>query len=517
VFVVMVAPECAPVAQAGGLGDVVCGLSRELELRGNAVEIVLPKYDCLRYDRIHGLTVAYEDLWVPWYSAAVHCTVFFGFVEGRKCFFIEPHSADRFFDRGHLYGSDDDASRFAFFCKAALEFMLKADKRPEIIHCHDWQTALVPVLLFEIYQQIGMGGQRVCFTAHNFGHQGITGESILWATGLCNPARYFAYERLRDNFNPAALNLMKAGIVYSNFVTTVSRGHAWEVCHCDEGRGLGHTLHVHRDKFGGVLNGVDYEVWNPEIDPRIPHRYGPDSIDDKYLNKHALRDRFMLRHEYKPVVAYVGRLDNQKGVHLIHHAIFYALDRGAQFVLLGSSPDPAINGHFWHLKHYLNDHPDVHLELQFCPELAHLVLRRIRPTRDAQHVRALRAGAINRAEVRHGPDRPGSRGIGRHDRRPRLRLGSAGPAHRIRLSPQRPPGAGVRDDARDRALARLPAGLPLPDAQRHAHRPLVGTPGPGLPQHLRPHQAQVTDNTDLGRLLALSGSPEQRTRIDQRQ
>ena len=81
----------------------------------------------------------------------------------------------------------------------------------------------------------------------------------------------------------------------------------------------------------------------------------------------------MLRHEYKPIVAYVGRLDGQKGVHLIHHAIFYALAEGAQFVLLGSSPDPAINGHFWHLKHYLNDHPDVHLELRFCPELAHLV------------------------------------------------------------------------------------------------------------------------------------------------
>jgi starch synthase len=373
VFVVMVAPECAPVAQAGGLGDVVFGLSRELELRGNAVEIVLPKYDCLRYDRVYGLTVAYEDLWVPWYSGAVHCTVWFGFVEGRKCFFIEPHSADQFFDRGHLYGSDDDVSRFAFFCKAALEFMLKSGKRPEIIHCHDWQTALVPVLLYEIYQQIGMGEQRVCFTAHNFGHQGITGESVLWATGLCNPGRYFAYERLRDNFNPAALNLMKGGIVYSNFVTTVSRGHAWEACHCDEGRGLGHTLHVHRDKFGGVLNGVDYEVWNPEIDPWIPQPYGPDYIDDKYINKHALRDRVMLRHDYKPIVTYVGRLDHQKGVHLIHHAIFYALDQGAQFVLLGSSPDPAISGHFWHLKQHLNDHPDVHLELQFNPELAHLV------------------------------------------------------------------------------------------------------------------------------------------------
>ena len=352
---------------------MVFGLSRELELRGNAVEIILPKYDCLRYDLIHGLTVTYEDLWVPWYSGAIRCTVWFGFVEGRKCFFIEPHSHDGFFDRGHFYGSSDDVQRFAFFSKAALEFLLKTEKRPDIIHCHDWQTALVPVLLYEMYQQMGMENQRICFTAHNFGHQGIADESILWATGLRDPAHFFHHERLQDNFNPSALNLLKGGIVYSNFVTTVSPSHAWEVSYSDQGRGLGHTLHTHRDKFGGVLNGVDYDVWNPEIDPLIPQRYGPDSIEDKYVNKRALRDRFMLRHEYKPIVAYIGRLDSQKGVHLIHHAIFYALAEGAQFVLLGSSPDPAINGHFWHLKHYLNDHPDVHLELHFSTELAHLV------------------------------------------------------------------------------------------------------------------------------------------------
>ncbi len=372
-FVVMVAAECAPVAQAGGLGEVVFGLSRELELRGNTVEIVLPKYDCLRDDRVYGLTVAYEDLWVPWYSGAIHCTVLFGFVDGRKCFFIEPHSADRFFERGHLYGSPDDATRFAFFSKAAVEFMLKAGKRPQIIHCHDWHTALVPVLLFEVYQRLGMEAQRVCFTVHNFSHQGVTGEWALWATGLCDPGRYFAGERLRDEFNPVALNLLKGGIVYSNFVTTVSPGHAWEVCYCDQGHGLGHTLYVHRDKFGGVLNGVDYETWNPATDPWIRQRYGPDSIDHKYVNKHALRERFMLRDGYKPIVCYVGRLDHQKGVHLVHHAIFYALEQGAQFVLLGSSPDPAISGHFWHLKQHLNDHPDVHLELCFDPELAHLV------------------------------------------------------------------------------------------------------------------------------------------------
>jgi starch synthase len=371
-FVMMVATECAPAAQAGGLGDVVFGLSRELELRGNAVEIVLPKYDCMRYDRVYGLTRVYDDLWVPWNGGAVHCSVLFGFVNGRKCFFIEPHSDERFFDRGHLYGSDDDPHRFAFFSKAALEFMYKSGKRPEIIHCHDWQTALVPVLLYEIYQRIGMDSQRVCLTVHNFAHQGVTDESILWATGLGNPPRFFAYERLRHNFNPFALNLLKGGIVYSNFVNTVSPGHAWEVLNF-ESYGLGDTLEMHRHKFGGVLNGVDYEMWNPEIDPWIAQTYGTHTVEDKYINKRALRERFMLRRDYKPVVTYIGRLDGQKGVHLIHHAIFYALAQGSQFVLLGSSPDSSVNRHFWHLKRHLNDHPDVHLELEFNPELAHLV------------------------------------------------------------------------------------------------------------------------------------------------
>ena len=255
-FVVMIASECAPVAQAGGLGEVVFGLSRELELRGHAVEIILPKYDCLRYDQIFGLTVAYPDLWVPWYDGFVHCTVWFGFVHGRRCFFLEPHSPDRFFSRGHLYGSADDVTRFAFLSKAALEFMWKSGKRPEVIHCHDWQTGLVPVLLYEIYQHLGMRDQRVCYTIHNFAHQGISGEYILWATGLTRPAHFFDYSRLRDNFNHGAINLMKGGIVYSNFVTTVSPQHAWEATYADQGMGLRHTLHIHREKFGGVLNGM---------------------------------------------------------------------------------------------------------------------------------------------------------------------------------------------------------------------------------------------------------------------
>ncbi|MFZ0255705.1 MAG: glycogen synthase GlgA [Gammaproteobacteria bacterium] len=372
-YIAMISPECAPVAKVGGLADVVFGLSRELEIRGNEVHIILPKYDCMRYDHIWGLSITVTDLWVPWYGTSIHCTVWFGFVHGRKCYFIEPHSEDNFFNRGHLYGFSDDTARFSFFSKAALEFLLKDSRRPDIIHCHDWQTGLVPVLLYEIYQHIGMHNQRVCYTIHNFKHQGTTAEYILRATGLIRPEHFFHYDRLRDNFNPFALNLMKGGIVYSNFVTTVSQQYAHEARYTDQGYGLGHTLEVHQGKFGGVLNGVDYDVWNPEIDPFIPVRYSAADLDAKYGDKEALRDRLWLQKGFKPIIAYIGRLDSQKGVHLIRDAIFHALHSGAQFVLLGSSPDEAISREFWHLKHHLNDSPDCHLELGFNEELSHLI------------------------------------------------------------------------------------------------------------------------------------------------
>jgi len=129
-FIVQIASECAPAAKVGGLADVIYGLSRELEIRGHAVEIILPKYDCMNCDTIWGLTITYQDLWVPWYGGSIHCSVWFGFVNGRKCFFIEPHSKENFFARRAYYGCADDVMRFAFFTKAAMEFLLKSGKRP---------------------------------------------------------------------------------------------------------------------------------------------------------------------------------------------------------------------------------------------------------------------------------------------------------------------------------------------------------------------------------------------------
>jgi starch synthase len=119
-------------------------------------------------------------------------------------------------------------------CRAALEFMLKTGKHPDVIHCHDWQTGLVPVLLYEIYKHCGMTHPRVCYTLHNMQHQGLTAEHILRATGLNRHDYFYHYDRLRDNFNGTAINVMKGGIVYSNFVTTVSPTYAFEVMHTSQ-------------------------------------------------------------------------------------------------------------------------------------------------------------------------------------------------------------------------------------------------------------------------------------------
>ena len=372
--ITMIASECAPVAKVGGLADVVIGLASDLMRRGNEVEIILPKYDCLRFDQIGAFTKMYEDLWAPWFNYAVKCTVWSGMAHGGcKCFFIEPHSRDNFFNRGAVYGSPDDTMRFAFFSKAAMEFLLKSGRRPDIIHCHDWPTGLVPVLLDEIYKSIGMDSTKVCFTIHNFRHQGLAGANVLHAIGLGRPEYFLRPDRLEDIAHRNALNFIKGGIVYSSFITSVSPQYAWEAKNTEQGCGLGPLLNHYGWKFEGVLNGIDYAFWDPEKDTLIPMNYSLKSLEGKYAVKKLLRKRLGLREDFKPVIAFIGRLDGQKGIHLIRHCLFYALNHAAQFVLLGTSPDPRITRDFAHLQRQYSGHLDCRIELSFNEELSHLI------------------------------------------------------------------------------------------------------------------------------------------------
>jgi len=371
-YIVMATPECAPVAKAGGLGDFVHGLSRELVRHDHQVDIVLPKYDCLRYDRVQGMTTYHRDLWVPFYDRTVHCDVESGEVDGLQCFFIDAHSEHGFFNRGTIYGDADDPDRFTFFSRAILEFLLATGKRPDIIHCNEWQTGLVPVLLFERYASTGLAGTRVCYSLHNLGHQGWTTPHVLQMNGL-DAGRLMVADRLQDPGNPHAVNLMKGGIVFSNFVTTVSPRYAWEIQQTEQGVGLQGVLRAHDRKFGGVLNGIDTETWNPAGDAFIPAPYDADDLSDKGDNKAALRDRLGLLDAPQPIIAVVSRLDRQKGIELIHHGIDFSLEQGAQFVLLGSAQDPAVNAQFWAAKQALADNHDAHLELGYNEELSHLI------------------------------------------------------------------------------------------------------------------------------------------------
>ncbi len=368
-YIAMISAECAPAAKVGGLGDFVAGLSHDMSARGHQVDIVLPKYDCLRFERIWDLHKVY-DLWAPLYGDWVHCDVEHGHVEGLSCWFIEPHCPEEFFQRGRIYGEEDDPQRFAFFARAALEFLYKTGRRPDVLHCHDWQTGLVPVLLREIYRGLGMDRTRTCYTLHNMGFQGWCAEDVLEQVGL-EPEPMMVPERLQDDGNPELCNPMKGGIVYADYVTTVSPRYAWEIQNGEQGNGLQQVLREHKDKFGGVLNGIDYQVWNPQTDPGIAETYCDTTLQRKARNKSALRSRLGLEEAFRPIVAVVSRLDGQKGPELIRHGLRVCLENEAQFVLLGQAQDALEQETFEAVKEEFADHPHCHLELEYDDELAH--------------------------------------------------------------------------------------------------------------------------------------------------
>jgi len=369
-YIAMVSAECAPVAKAGGLGDFIHGLGRELMACGHEVEIVLPKYDVLRYECIQGLRPVRRDLWVPFERETIHCDVESGQVDGLRCLFVDVHSRHGFFNRGRIYGDVDDAERFTVFCHVVLEYFRHAKRRPDVIHCNDWQTGLLPVLLYERYERLGLRRTRVCYSLHNLGYQGWCEPRLLSAHGL-DVQRLMTPDRLQDPGNPRCANLMKGGIVYSNFVTTVSPRYAWEIQHTEQGMGLQSLLKQYHGKFAGVLNGIDVTTWNPATDAAIPCHYDIDRLPRKAKNQRALRERLDLIETARPLVAIVSRLERQKGIELMLHAISYTLNQG-QFVLLGTASEPAIAAEFIRLGRDA-DPAHCRLQLGYDEDLAHLI------------------------------------------------------------------------------------------------------------------------------------------------
>lgn len=380
--IVHISSELAPIAKVGGLADVVLGLSRELSWKGHQVDIIIPKYDCINKEQIRELEIIQKDVMSFYQGEWYANTIWRGKVENLYVYFIESHHPRAFFERGCFYGCEDDIERFLYFSRAALEFIYKSSSHPDIIHLHDWETAIIAPLYQDIYQPLGFTRSKIVLTIHNMEYQGRCASHDLDYVGL-NGMEYHHPDRMQDNLYPELVNLLKGGIIYSNFITTVSSNYAKEVLTTEGGKGLEFTLLKYQDKFTGILNGIDYSYWNPEIDRFLPIHYSArekpayeedrNTIHNKSQLKKILRQKLKLADDHRPLIGCITRLVPQKGIDLIKYTMQHIVEKHGQFVLLGSSPIESIQAEFERLKQMYTNHPHIHLILNHQEEMAHLI------------------------------------------------------------------------------------------------------------------------------------------------
>ncbi|MBS0584934.1 MAG: glycogen synthase [Verrucomicrobia bacterium] len=377
-YIVHIASECAPIAKVGGLGDVVYGLAKEQQKNGNRVEIILPKYDILKYDCLQNLKVERGDLWSFEENNQIHNTIWRADLESLTTYLIEPHHEAYYFNRGYIYGGSDDIERFLYFSRTALEFLYKQDKKPDIIHIHDWPTAIVAPLVHHLYRDLGFHWKGIVFTIHNMEHQGKCFPSHLSRIGL-RGEDFRSFDKMQDPNNPSLLNLLKGGIVFSDYVTTVSPRYREEIKTPEGGAGLDRVVRAYSSKIKGILNGIEVESWNPAKDPHLPFPYpsNPTFIStirkQKEENKKALCKKLQIQADGKPLIGCVTRLVKQKAPYLIKEAIHYTLENNGSFVLLGTPGDQEIRNTFEHLKESYRGHPNLYIGLYFDESLSHLI------------------------------------------------------------------------------------------------------------------------------------------------
>lgn len=313
--ITFVASEGVPFSKTGGLADVVGALPKALAANGHEVDVLLPRY---RMTKPGKAMPEFRSVTIPLSAgfrfAAIQDA---GITAGVHTYLVD---CPEFFDRDGLYqtkGEDypDNAARFAAFSMAALEFIKRRETAPDVIHCHDWQSALVPIYLRNLYQRDEFfKNTSVLFTIHNIGYQGLFHPHILPAISL--HAGLFTMEALEFY---GQVNLLKGGIIYSDFVSTVSRKYAEEIQTPEFGYGLEGVLMSRADRLQGILNGVDYDDWNPASDKLISANYSPEDLKGKEACKKALLEKMGAKKPVleRPVIGIVSRFAAQKGFDLI--------------------------------------------------------------------------------------------------------------------------------------------------------------------------------------------------------
>ena len=332
--IAFIGSECHPFVKTGGLGDVMYALPRELVKQNCDVRVILPRYACIpqQYqDKMVYRGEFYMDLGLTGRSYYVGIMEYVW--DGVVYDFIDNQE---FFSSGNPYISlVDDIPKYCYFSKAALAALNFMNWIPDIIHCHDWQAALVPVYLRTLFQSTPVARAKTILTIHNLRFQGIYNiPTIKYWTGL--PDYVFNMGALKQKYEDA--NLLKGGLAYADRITTVSNTYAWEIQTWEYGESLDAHLRYHSGKLRGIVNGIDYGMWNPETDPALAVNYGLGNVlDHKMENKLALQKELGLEEdESRFVIGLISRLTNQKGLDLVSAIIPQVLDGNTQVVVLGT-------------------------------------------------------------------------------------------------------------------------------------------------------------------------------------
>jgi starch synthase len=329
VKVYFVASEGVPFAKTGGLADVVGTLPKALAAQGADVAVILPKYREIT-ERYGGQIKHIMYLYVNLGWRRQYCGIETLCLDGIDYYFLDN---EFYFGRDGLYGNgDDEGERFGFFCRAVLE-MLPHIGMPDILHCNDWQTGMIPALLEMQYRRqfYQYSALKTVFTIHNLQYQGIFPWGWI-AEMLGIEDRYFTPDALEYY---GCINYMKGGIAFSDYVTTVSPSYAQEIKGPWQGKQLDGLIRSRGDAVVGILNGIDLQEFDPKTDPHIAQTYSAEELDKKTENKYALQRELGLVEGDAPLIAMVTRFVPQKGIDLVEYAMDDIMKTGAQFVVLG--------------------------------------------------------------------------------------------------------------------------------------------------------------------------------------
>ena len=330
-----VASEVVPFAKTGGLADVAGSLPKFLSQSGTDVKVFMPKYSLIDTDKYKLIPVNFIGGMKVRVSGTAHTAKVYKSTlrnSDVEIYFIENPF---FFNRGKIYTNDiDEAERFIFFQKAVIETIQRLDWVPDIFHCNDWQTGLIPLLLKDNYSWDKLfDNTKTIMTIHNVGYQGIFGKEAAISAEL-KPEYYSSGGAVELNGN---VNFLKAGIAFSDLITTVSPTYSKELLTAEFGHGLEIELQKRKKDIYGIINGVDYSIWNPELDKDIPYGFSKNNLYGKVLNKKFLLTELGLRFNSEtPVMGIVSRLASQKGFDIIEKILPEIMKLKIQLIVLGS-------------------------------------------------------------------------------------------------------------------------------------------------------------------------------------